>query len=164
MVSMIGGGDSSRVPRKSIGTTLLLDTSPCMRAEKRVKEFARAQAIEANRAASLSALTGEPINRVQAGSSRESVFEYSPSRGRSCIPSRPFARPRPPANGKSTAEDSDSEDVPSGKTPSKLDDCRLIPIILLVYQCARPLGLWKCPILDICPSKILHLLASELLA
>ncbi|KDN46436.1 hypothetical protein RSAG8_04380, partial [Rhizoctonia solani AG-8 WAC10335] len=53
MVSMIGGADNSRVPRKSIATNLLLDTSPCMRAEKRAKEMARVQHIEANRAASL---------------------------------------------------------------------------------------------------------------
>jgi hypothetical protein len=123
MVSMIGGGDNARVPRKSIATTLLLDTSPCMRAEKRAKELARAQFIEANRAASLSALMGMQTNRneLQGGSSRDSVFEYSPSKGRSCLPSRPFARPRPPAATQHTDEDSDCEEIgmSSGKTPSK---------------------------------------------
>lgn len=118
MVSMIGGGDN-RVPRKSIGTTLLLDTSPCMRAEKRARDSARARHIEANRAASLSALTGEPVRtQPQAGSSRDSILEYSPSKGRSCVPSRPFARPHPPAS-RPTIEDSDPEevDLPSDRTP-----------------------------------------------
>ncbi|KAF8751185.1 hypothetical protein RHS01_08640 [Rhizoctonia solani] len=111
MVSMIGGSDGARVPRKSIATNLLLDASPCMRAEKRAKEIARAQHIEANRAASLSALTGEPMDLTppQPKSSADSIFEYSPSKGRSCIPSRPFARPRPPAGSQSMADDSDDE-------------------------------------------------------
>ncbi|KAF8671541.1 hypothetical protein RHS04_08236 [Rhizoctonia solani] len=120
MVSMIGGSDGARVPRKSIATNLLLDASPCMRAEKRAKEIARAQHIEANRAASLSALTGEPMDLTppQPKSSADSIFEYSPSKGRSCIPSRPFARPRPPAGSQSMADDSDDEEFSlSGGTP-----------------------------------------------
>ncbi|KAG8689883.1 hypothetical protein FRC11_015055, partial [Ceratobasidium sp. 423] len=120
MVSMIGGADNARVPRKSIATNLLLDTSPCMRAEKRAKELARAQHIEANRAASLSALTGTPagLTPSQPRSSGDSIFEYSPSKGRSCIPSRPFARPRPPGASKSIVDDSDDEEFDlSGRTP-----------------------------------------------
>ncbi|CAE6472644.1 unnamed protein product [Rhizoctonia solani] len=119
MVSMIGGADNSRVPRKSIATNLLLDASPCMRAEKRAKELARVQHIEANRAASLSALTGgTPMLSTpsQARSSGDSVFEYSPSKGRSCVPSRPFARPRAPGASKSVVDDSDDDefDMPGG--------------------------------------------------
>ncbi|CUA67998.1 Muscle M-line assembly protein unc-89 [Rhizoctonia solani] len=120
MVSMIGGADNSRVPRKSIATNLLLDASPCMRAEKRAKELARAQHIEANRAASLSALTGTPMGFTpsQPRSSGDSIFEHSPSRGRSCVPSRPFARPRPPGASKSIVDDSDDEEFSmSGQTP-----------------------------------------------
>ncbi|KAJ1305461.1 hypothetical protein OPQ81_000471 [Rhizoctonia solani] len=119
MVSMIGGTDNARVARKSIATNLLLDTSPCMRAEKRAKELARAQ-IEANRAASLSALTGTPMGLTpsQPASSADSIFEYSPSKGRSCIPSRPFARPRPPGASKSIVDDSDDEEFDlSNRTP-----------------------------------------------
>ncbi|CAE6444580.1 unnamed protein product [Rhizoctonia solani] len=119
MVSMIGGADNSRVPRKSIATNLLLDASPCMRAEKRAKELARVQHIEANRAASLSALTGgTPVVMTpsQTRSSGDSVFEYSPSKGRSCLPSRPFARPRAPGASKSLVDDSDDDDfdMPGG--------------------------------------------------
>ncbi|CAE6467383.1 unnamed protein product [Rhizoctonia solani] len=120
MVSMIGGADNARVPRKSIATNLLLDASPCMRAEKRAKELARAQHIEANRAASLSALTGTPagLTPSQPRSSGDSIFEYSPSKGRSCLPSRPFARPRPPGASKSIVDDSDDEEFDlSGRTP-----------------------------------------------
>ncbi|KAH7337949.1 hypothetical protein B0J17DRAFT_406705 [Rhizoctonia solani] len=120
MVSMIGGADNARVPRKSIATNLLLDTSPCMRAEKRAKDLARAQHIEANRAASLSALIGTPagLTPSQARSSGDSVFEYSPTKGRSCVPSRPFARPRAPGASKSIVDDSDDEEFEiSGRTP-----------------------------------------------
>ncbi|CAE7138913.1 unnamed protein product [Rhizoctonia solani] len=121
MVSMIGGSDNSRVPRKSIATNLLLDASPCMRAEKRAKDLARSQHIEANRAASLSALTGTPMGLTpsQPRSSGDSIFEYSPSKGRSCLPSRPFARPRPPGVSKSMVEDSDDDEEfdMSGRTP-----------------------------------------------
>ena len=101
MVSMIGGGNA-RVRRKSVGTNLLIDASPCMRAEKRAKQLA--QSFEASRiesAASTSYLQADQDedddDELSAEFTGNSVFESSPSKGRSQAPPRPFARPRPAA-------------------------------------------------------------------
>ncbi|KAG9087548.1 hypothetical protein FRC06_002487, partial [Ceratobasidium sp. 370] len=127
MVSMIGGNGEARVRRKSVGSTLLLDASPCFRAEKRAKQLAEARS-DASRLESGSASTSMSFSQLNQSESQEvfsfgSILESSPSKGKGHAHAtpRPFARPRPPAAANLTAEDCSLEraDLPTG-TPQTL--------------------------------------------
>ncbi|KAG9100796.1 hypothetical protein FS749_012729 [Ceratobasidium sp. UAMH 11750] len=146
MVSMIGGnGEETRVRRKSVGSTLLLDASPCFRAEKRAKQLAEARS-DASRPESGNASTSMSFFQPSQSESPEefvsdSILDNSPSKGkgRTEATPRPFARPRPPASAKSTAQDCGLEEfnVPAG-TPQTL-----LPYIRpLTVSCrkSRPMG------------------------
>jgi hypothetical protein len=117
MVSMIGGGGNARVRRKSVGSTLMLDASPCFRAEKRAKQLANSQFMDSSELESVDASGSTSFLQAGQSESQEpstdffsSSIDNSPSKGRSQAPPRPFVCPHPPAF-KAIVQDSDSEEA-----------------------------------------------------
>lgn len=118
---MIGGGNA-RVRRKSVGTNLMLDASPCMRAEKRARDLAKSfEASRIESTASTSYLHADQDQdedeELSAEFTGNSVYESSPSKGRSQAPPRPFSRPRPAAARLSVASDLEEHDFSARPTP-----------------------------------------------
>ncbi|KAG8735993.1 hypothetical protein FRC10_009931 [Ceratobasidium sp. 414] len=145
MVSMIGGSGEARVRRKSVGSTLLLDASPCFRAEKRAKELAEARSdasrLEFGNASTSMSLFQLNQSEPQEVFSSDLILDNSPSKGkgRSHATPRPFARPRPAAAAKLATEDSGLEEIasPIGTPQTLLPHTR--PLTVSCRK-SRPMG------------------------
>ncbi|KAG9128147.1 hypothetical protein FRC07_004259 [Ceratobasidium sp. 392] len=140
MVSMIGGTGEGRVRRKSVGSTLLLDASPCFRAEKRAKQLAEARS---NASTAMSMFSPNQSSSLEVFSS-DSILESSPSKGkgRSHDTPRSFARPRPrpPAAMKLTADDYELDEMDmSAATPPTFALYNTRPLTVSCRK-SRPMG------------------------
>ncbi|QRV78672.1 muscle M-line assembly protein unc-89 [Ceratobasidium sp. AG-Ba] len=139
MVSMIGGHGGPRVRRKSVGSTLLLDASPCFRAEKRAKQVkSDSSRMDSMNMSSLSLFQSTREDSQDVFSS-DSILDGSPGKGKSRATPRPFARPRPPAAVKMANEDEDEDEMEPSATPQMLAPYSSRPLTVSCRK-SRPMG------------------------